>query len=267
MSGSTRLLSTKTQSPKKREKKKVFGSLWTSLNIIGRVLSLRQVVCIVWNSRVLSLIVETSSKTLGDDSGYGWEVTVYLEILADSSGGPLDMNKANGCFWRNNSSSCKATTRKEGFPPLDKVGWSFTHDVHGKGWCTPVVLKLDRVGPEWLVRTQVARLGPPQRFRFIALGQGLRTCLRSRFLPRSHAAGWEPHFENRAEQWRQEQQPNPTEEMNRFNKRLVWLIQASKGLGVKTEHPFVRIFQPTLNKSHLTSPCTWQSKPWNHLLE
>lgn len=87
---------------------------------------------------------------------------MYPEILANSSGGPLDIHEAKGGCWRNNCSSCKATNRKDGFPESDKVGLSFTAEVHGKESCTPVVLKLEHVSEHsgWLVRTQACWVHP-----------------------------------------------------------------------------------------------------------
>ena len=46
--------------------------------------------------------------------------------------------------------------------------------------------------------------------------------------------------------------------MKHLNKRQVWLVNASKRLGMKMEHQFVRLFRPALNTNHLTSPDIFQ---------
>lgn len=76
----------------------------------------------------------------------------YLETVA---AGQFDINEANICCWRNNCSFCKATTKKDGVPQIDKAGLRFAAEMPGKGSLTPVVLKLEHVSESrgQLVRT------------------------------------------------------------------------------------------------------------------
>lgn len=54
----------------------------------------------------------------------------YLETVA---AGQFDINEANICCWRNNCSFCKATTKKDGVPQIDKAGLRFAAEMPGKG--------------------------------------------------------------------------------------------------------------------------------------
>ena len=44
---------------------------------------------------------------------------------------------------------CKATTERDGFPQLDKVGLGFTAELHGKVWSVPLVLRLVFIRITW----------------------------------------------------------------------------------------------------------------------
>lgn len=70
----------------------------------------------------------------------------YLEIVV---GGQFDIDEASFVAGETTIGFCKATTERDGFPQLDKVGLGFTAELHGKVRSAPLVLRLVFIRITW----------------------------------------------------------------------------------------------------------------------